>query len=111
MMRYALAAFMIVVGAGGARASSERCLLQVDGKTYIKGWCAVMREDRYLMVGSDGERISNPYAATVSTNDDGSGDGHWNGAPGVRISQSPLGTMKRDGFCWINAKAKICAEP
>ena len=109
-MRYALA-FSLCLASTVAQAGTERCLLQIDGKAYIKGSCATLRQsDGSLMVGSDGNRISSPYFAQVTLNEDGTADGFWNGTPKGTHAQSPLGILKRSGTCWVNARATVCAE-
>ena len=109
-MRYAFA-LSLCLAAAVAQAGTERCLLQVDGRAYIKGPCATLRQDNgSLMVGSDGNRISSPYFAQITPNEDGSADGFWNEIPKSTHAQSSLGTLKRSGTCWINARATVCAE-
>jgi hypothetical protein len=97
-------------------ARKARCLLQVDGKAYISGACT------FDMVLRDSEHISNPgdftihgpgkmaYHAYVDMNphNPNLGEGGWNEEAGAGHMQSLLGTLKRQGACWINKRARIC---
>ena len=110
-MRYALILAFVALPAI-ACAKPARCLIEVDGKAYLFGQCNLMdRYDNGLSVGMVDTGKPSPYFASVSTNDDGSGDGFWNEEPTASHAQTPLGRMKRSGGCWLNDRAKVCAWP
>lgn len=112
-MRVALALAIVLSTAPiSASAKPARCLIEVDGRAYLFGQCNAMdRYDSGLSVGMVDTGKPSPYFASVSTNDDGSGEGQWNGEPGASHAQTPLGRMKRSGGCWLNERAKVCAWP
>ncbi len=41
--------------------------------------------------------------------DTGTGDGWWNGVDADSHAHDPLGKLTRQGACWVNARAKVCA--
>jgi len=99
-----------------------KCHLRVDGKGYIRGPCDIE------LFGRNGERgfeIATPgtrkWVAVV-----GGGWGMWNkpvtaklgqtvtgmdGKPADYTADEPLGKMRKEGDCWINRRARICARP
>lgn len=89
-------------------ARPAKCLLSVAGETYIGGAC-----DFDPLSGTDGDfRITGPgskYFAYLYVEGQGVGEGHWNGAIGESRAHTPPGTLKRDGACWSNDIAKLCA--
>jgi hypothetical protein len=50
------------------------------------------------------------YFAYVVWGADGEADGFWNSEPFADKAQTPLGVLLRDGACWQNAMARVCAE-
>jgi hypothetical protein len=101
----------VVIALPAMAASSDHCLLQVEGKTYIQGRCLVNSDDDGgLSVGTDGERIGSPYFALLQINQDGTAKGFWSAVPKSTHAQTPLGTLRRSGSCWENPIAKICAD-
>jgi hypothetical protein len=101
---------LALAAAGPAVAGrSARCLLEVDGDVYLDGAC------RFESLGGAGsvcigcERGSR-YFAYVNMNGDGTAEAFWNADPASTRAQTSLGTVKRDGACWLNATAKICAR-
>ena len=94
-----------------ARAATEACLLQVDGKTYVNKPCNVEREaDGWVRVNTGADH-SNKFFAYIAP-DDGAATftGWWNGSDGYRKAQTELGILTLSGDCWVNAHAKICAR-
>lgn len=87
------------------RGNRGRCRLTIDNGTYIDGDCWIrLEEDGSFQVMSVDER----YFAQLSR----SGDealGYWNEAPGSTRAHAALGIMNRNGACWINMRAEICA--
>jgi hypothetical protein len=84
-----------------------RCLLRIKGKDYIDGPCDISLDP-------DGsfdviEHYDHPgYFAKVLR--DGAGaHGFWNGARDSTHAHDDLGELKRNGACWENETAKVCA--
>lgn len=97
-----------------ASASPADCLLQVEGKTYIKGICEFTPGEKgsFQIMGKD-------YFATLYIFDasDGKeyagksiGEAHWNADPASTHAQAPLGEVRRKGACWESPTVKICAR-
>ena len=83
-----------------------RCLLEVDGKKYISGSCRVdLAKGGSFQVYDLKKR---GYFAYVNVSGN-SAEGYWNEDPRATHAQSPLGTLTRDGACWQNERAKVCA--
>ncbi|HQZ82522.1 MAG TPA: hypothetical protein PLR83_04830 [Pyrinomonadaceae bacterium] len=107
--------FFVILSAVGLYAGSTvyakpgRCLLVIDGKKYISGKCDI---DMY----SDGTgsfqitelRKKGAYFAQVLVSP-GTALGYWNGARDATHAHDPLGEMTRNGACWQNDRARICA--
>lgn len=98
-------------GAPAQAEMAKRCLIQVEGKTYLQGRCLTHTEDDgSISVGTDGEKIGSPYFALIEITQDGTAKGFWSAVPKSTHAQSPLGTLRRSGPCWENPVAKVCAE-
>lgn len=84
-----------------------RCLLEVDGKTYLSGRCAINLDMHKgvptgdFSIGTDGK---SDYFAYV--NDSGR-SATWN--DGASHAHTPLGTLTKKGACWVNSHTKVCA--
>lgn len=93
-----------------ALAFQGKCLIQVDGKDYLKGPCEVemLDKDGSFTVGASDTAPSDYFAYVVVTSP-GVADGSWNRDPKSTHAHSPLGELKRQGACWVNHKAKVCA--
>ncbi|MEP6947258.1 MAG: hypothetical protein ABJA02_15165 [Acidobacteriota bacterium] len=83
-----------------------RCLLEVDGKKYISGGCRIELEKGGSFQIYDLKKHG--YFAYVDVNGN-TAEGYWNEDPMATHAQSPLGTLMRDGACWQNERAKVCA--
>jgi hypothetical protein len=98
---------VFAVAAAGAATSQGKCLLQVNGRTYIRGPCNVSTEGGGLSIGTQPDTSRRPitYFAIVQPD----GQGFWNEERGANHAHTPLGTLTRNGACWFNQKAKVCA--
>jgi hypothetical protein len=90
-----------------AAAAVERpamCKLVVKGKTYIGGQCL-------FSVEPDGsfQISSKDYFAQVSVRGK-TAEASWNADPKSTHAQARLGTLTRQGACWVNATTEICAR-
>lgn len=103
-----LATFAAVIVAFPAQARPAKCLLEVEGRTYIDGPCdfASLRsgDGSFLITGASGKHF-----AYVYVEDGEKASAHWNGILGENRAHDPLGTLTRDGACWANSRVKLCA--
>ena len=92
-----------------AQARTGRCVLQVKGQTYLHGPCDIINQDNHgsFSIGVGDVRRSR-YFAYVLMEDDGA-HGYWNETPDASHAHTDLGRLKRDGACWRNQDARVCA--
>ncbi|KXK00939.1 MAG: hypothetical protein UZ17_ACD001001993 [Acidobacteria bacterium OLB17] len=116
MKRFALfAVFALLVGAfaqapaGVEAAKPGRCLLVIDGKTYISGRCDIeMYNDGTGSFQITERRKRGAYFAQVLI-DNGEALGYWNEERAATHAHASLGALTRDGACWKNDRARVCA--
>ncbi|BCU06759.1 lysozyme inhibitor LprI family protein [Allochromatium tepidum] len=82
----------------------SHCRLDVRGQRYIDGPCTGSLE-------SDGSfQIYTPaYFAMIQVEQPGVAVGFWNEDAYASHAHSDLGRLARDGACWSNAQAQVCA--
>lgn len=99
-------AALLAVTAAQATISKGKCLLQVNGRTYLNRPCNVSTESGGLSIGTQRGPGLRPitYFAIVEP------DGHafWNEERGAGHAHTPLGTLTRNDPCWSKRKAKVC---
>jgi hypothetical protein len=80
------------------------CKFVVEGKTIISGRCNFESDpDGSFRIWDD--------VHTVYLNVDGkTAEASWNKNPKSFHADSPLGMLTRNGACWWNATAQICAR-
>jgi hypothetical protein len=96
--------------AGDFKLAKGSCELTVEGTNYIDGQCLIdSDDDGSFYVFQNADRTG--YFAVVQI-DGNSAEGYWNGAPDSTHAQTPLGTLKNDGNCWVNAtnSTRICTS-
>lgn len=105
----------VVLGVAGLFAGNTvfakpgKCMLVIDGKTYISGKCDIdMYNDGTGSFQITELRKKGAYFAQVLI-DQGTALGYWNGTRNATHAHSSLGEMTRDGACWQNDRARICA--
>lgn len=111
----AIAICAVTAHAQGPSRHEGRCVLRVDGKDYINGPCTIVRDP-------SGIEITGPPQARVRPHDNhkysygaqidiagGEVTGHWNGALAYNSYDFDLGSLGRDGDCWTNNRARVCA--
>jgi hypothetical protein len=104
-----LAILGVSTGSAAAHSRPGQCLLQVRGKTFLKGSCEVtINDDRGSFAIGVGESRRAKYFAYVNMEDDGA-HGYWNETPDSNHADTDLGKLKRDGACWVNKTARVCA--
>ncbi len=102
-------AFFFGITLAGAAHAAPTCLIEVDSKRYLDGPCTVTEDGAgsWLIVR---DRLVG-QAATVKIDPiiSNRGDAAWNGPSGDGRLSEALGRVRREGSCWTNAKARICA--
>jgi len=100
----AAAACGLTASAAFAAPRQAQCKFAVEGKTVINGRCNFEADpDGSFRIWDD--------VHTVYVNVDGNtAEASWNRNPKSPHADSPLGTLARNGACWENATAKICAR-
>lgn len=96
------------LAAWAAPASAEtirHCELVVGGKTYISGSC-----EFEPIGGGDFQIRQGKYFAYLYVGQPEPATGYWNGNPPGNKAHEPLGDLRRKEGCWVNAKARVCAE-
>lgn len=102
-----LAALALTLPAAAADARPATCLLEVGGQIYGQGNCDF---DGFDSDGSFSITFpTSPYFAYVIVTSRGVADGSWNADPQSTHAHTPLGTLYRDGACWGNDYARVCA--
>ncbi len=101
----------VVLGPVAAQADervSGECLISVGGRTYLDGPCRIT-----LYPGGGfqaGGRGRGAYFATVDIDSaSGGATSFWNGVDAESHAHDPLGTVVRQGGCWVNSNARVCA--
>lgn len=94
--------------AADAGSKTASCLLVVDGFEAIRGPC------RFELMDADGSfqifGLNGKYFAQVLVSEEGVADGYWNKYPFAGHAETELGTLRKDGACWANDTASVCAE-
>lgn len=91
-------------------ASRKPCYLSVDGKVLLDETCLVypFGDGGYTMNAWSEGKPKNSHFAVVVLMADGSADATWNADPDDDKAGDRLGTVRLDGDCWINDRARIC---
>ncbi len=91
-------------------ASRKPCYLSVDGKVLLDEPCLVypFGDGGYTMNAWSEGKPKNSHFAVVVLMADGSADATWNADPDDDKAGDRLGTVRLDGDCWINDRARIC---
>lgn len=109
-MKKLFAALFVLALAAPALAFEGKCLIRVGGKNYLKGRCEIelLDKDGSFTVGAS-DKAPSDYFAYVTVMSPGVADGSWNRDPKATHAHAPLGVLKRQGACWVNDNAKVCA--
>ncbi|WP_426425230.1 hypothetical protein [Bradyrhizobium genosp. A] len=104
-----LCAFAIAFAPAAINAATGRCVLQVARKTYLDEQCEIaINDDQGSFSIGVGERHRSKYFAYVNIDSDGA-RGYWNETSGSNHAHTSLGKLKRNGACWENKTARVCA--
>jgi hypothetical protein len=108
MRRLSVSLLFLLGAMSSALAFKGECVLQVKGASYLDGPCdIIMEKDGSFQVTTVKGRL---YFAYVNLEGDGTANGSWNGTiPGATHAHDNLGTLTRQGGCWTNDQARICA--
>jgi len=93
--------------------STERgCYLEVDGMVRVDGPCLIfpMGKDEYTLNTWSNGKPAQSHFAVVTANTDGTTSATWNADPDDDRALDPLGTVRKDGDCWVNARARLCVK-
>lgn len=100
----------LLAGTGAASARMGGCTLQVDGRTYLDGPCNIDVQDGGSFSIGTGRTDRSRFFAYVALDPDGTAQGHWNGTGGGSHAHDGLGQLRRQGACWVNGRARVCAR-
>lgn len=105
-MKIFIAMLAVAVSAGAVHAKTAKCELTVEGQKYIDSQC------EFTAIGDgDGSFIitgSNGYFAYANRDGDQM-KGSWNGPDRDSKAHWDLGMLSREGACWVNSQARVCA--
>jgi hypothetical protein len=94
------------------RADEGRCLITVEGRTYLKGRCNIeIRPGGSFTVGAGEYSRSKYFASVILDENSRTAHGYWNGAGAEDHAHVDLLELTRNGACWSNKRkrARICA--
>ena len=93
-------------------ASRKSCYLSVDGKVLLDEPCLVypFGDGGYTMNAWSEGKPKHSHFAVVVLMADGTADATWNADPDDDKAGDRLGTVRLDGDCWINDRARICVR-
>ena len=106
MMVRGVLAVLVLVGLTDA-ANAFTCRLQVDGRVFLDGSCHY-EEDRDGSFRFFDDSDSRMFVY-LNMNGDGTAKAYWPGPDGGTHAHDNLGTLSRDGACWINDQVAVCA--
>ncbi|WP_299743219.1 hypothetical protein [Devosia sp.] len=87
-----------------------RCLIEVDGTTWADGPCEFNPLDEGYASFQVVEKAEPQTFAYIYVNQyDEPTHGVWNGGEGATHAHDRLGELRKDGACWVNERAKVCA--
>ena len=90
-----------------ANAYPVHCYLEVNGHVYLNKVCN-FKPYRGGSFSIGGEAPGRYFAFVKIDTAEGAARGHWN--EGESHAHTDLGTLVRQGSCWINSTAKVCAK-
>jgi hypothetical protein len=104
------AAGLLVAAPGIASAFTGACLLEVDHKTYLDGPCNIELSIHGSFSLGVGEHSRSEFFAYVNLDPKAAkAAGFWNGPEAASHAHHSLGALTREGACWINSRARVCA--
>ncbi|WP_141683709.1 hypothetical protein [Rhizobium sp. AC27/96] len=108
MIARAIVAIAFLAISSTANAAQVICFLEVDGQIYLQGRCTYVPDPNgSFSIGTDDP--AGKYFAYLATSAPNEATGFWNGTAGGTHAHEDLGKLHRNGGCWVNDTAKICA--
>ena len=101
--------YTIVGTATPGRADEGRCLIKVNGRTFLKGTCNIeIRAGGSFTVGVGDQSRSKHFAYVNLDSTSGKAQAYWNGSnPGNdHAGELILDELTRRGACWSNNEKK-----
>ena len=97
---------VVALMVSSAHARTVKCELTIAGHTYIDGPCEFTSigdgDGSFIITGENGFFA---YANRAGSQMRGS----WNGVYKDSHAHDELGMLDRDGACWVNQTARVCA--
>lgn len=94
-----------------ASAAPVHCFLEVNNHVYVNGICNFEPGGGGSFSIGTGDKARSRYFAYVNIDaNEGVARGYWNGEEGESHAHWELGTLVRQGACWVNDHAKVCAK-
>lgn len=95
-------------------AKKARCLLVVDGTSYIDGPCWMRGENTLATTILSSKKFGgHRFFAILGEGEPSSWNGKFENAAGKLMAEShahvPLGVLKKNGPCWVGERAIACA--
>jgi hypothetical protein len=107
-LRKAALVTVLSLSASQAFAAGE-CFLEVDGRVFINGVCSIAVRPGGSFEMRDSLRPMRHFAVVDIDPADGTARATWNEEPRASRAHSDLGSVVRQGGCWVNARARVCA--
>jgi hypothetical protein len=110
MVRTIGVAALLTCMCASAAAFEGECLIEVGSRSYLDGACNIeMSADGSFSVGAGDLSRSEFFAYVSLTPTSGIASGYWNGPEAESHAHYELGTLRREGACWANGNARVCA--
>jgi hypothetical protein len=109
MKLFVAAGACFVCIAQNANAAAGECLLEINNRSYMDGPCNIVLQRGGSFSIGVGARRSKYFAYVSIDAEDGVARGYWNGEEAASHAHEELGTLVRQGACWVNSQAKVCA--
>jgi hypothetical protein len=104
------AASLLIALPSVAAALTGRCVLEVDRKSYLDGPCNIeMGPDGSFSIGAGEQSRSEFFAYVNLAPAAAKATGYWNGPEAASHAHDSLGALSRNGACWVNSRARVCA--
>lgn len=105
----AIASIASLLGSAVGQAADGSCYLEVEGRIYLDKICNIESKPGVGFSIGTGDQSREQYFAYVQIGESPDrAEGYWNGPSAENRAHVGLGTLMRQGNCWINARAKVC---
>lgn len=98
------ALLLVLLASSAAAEEATRCRIEVAGTSYLDAPCEFEASNGTITIGVGAESSARHFAYIVD------GIAYWNGATASAKADTLLGSVVKDGACWLNAAAKLCVE-